>query len=95
LQRGGVTDADIEYRDRNVSFHADGVEITNRDGPRMLSDMLRLLNYARDHSDTLVFLPFDMRARRLDAVASECGASVRFTRFVCANFPSLQRTVIG
>jgi|SRR5271156_1380008 len=95
LRKVGTSDADIDYYDRNVSFHADGVEITNHDGPRMLSDMLRVLQYARDHSDTLVYLPSEMRARRLEKVASNCGASVPFTRFICARFPSLERTVIG
>jgi hypothetical protein len=95
LRKAGPSDADIEYRDRNIRFHADGVDITNHDGPRTLSDILRLLQYARDLSDALVYLPSEMRARRLEAVASDCGASVPFTRFIYARFPSLQRTVIG
>jgi hypothetical protein len=95
LRKAGPSNADIEYSDRNVRFHADGADITNHDGPRTLSDMLRLLQYARDHSDGLVYLPPEMRARRLEAVASDCGASVPFTRFICARFPSLQRTVIS
>lgn len=95
LRKAGPSDADIEYSDRNVSVHADGMDITNHDGPRTLSAMLRLLHYARDHSDALVYLPPDMRARRLQAVGCDCGASVPFTRFICARFPSLQRTVIG
>jgi hypothetical protein len=60
----------------------------------MLSDMLRLLHYARDHSDTLVYLPSGMRDSRLRTVASACCASVPFTRFILARFPSLQRTVV-
>lgn len=95
LQYAGFIEADIDYQDRNVSFYADGVEITSRDGPRMLSDMLLLMHYARDHSDILVYLPSEMRARRLEAAAVRCGASYRFTRFICARFPSLQRAVIG
>jgi hypothetical protein len=95
LQKAAPSDADIEYCDRNIAFHADGVQITNHDGPRMVSDMLRLLQFARDHSDTLCYLPPDMRAWRFEAVASDCGASVAFTRFICARFPSLERTVIG
>jgi hypothetical protein len=95
LRKACSSDADIEYSDWNVLFHADGVDITNHDGPQTLSDMLRLLKYARDHSDALVYLPSAMRARRLEAVASDCGASVPFTRFICARFPSLERTVIG
>jgi hypothetical protein len=95
LQYAGFSEADIEYQDRNVSFYADGLEIRSRDGPRTLSNMLLLLHYARDHSDTLVYLPSEIRARRLEAVAFGCSTSPAFTRFICATFPSLQRVVIG
>jgi hypothetical protein len=95
LQWADASSGDIKYYDRDVSFHADGVDITNHDGPETLSDMLRLLQYARDHSDTLCYLPSEMRARRLEALSSDLGTSVPFTRFICAWFPSLQRTVIG
>jgi hypothetical protein len=94
LQYSGFREADIEYCDRNIGLYAEGVEIFNRDGPTMLSDMLCLLYYARYHSDTLVYLPSEMRACRLRTVASDCGASVPFTSFIFASFPSLERTVI-
>jgi hypothetical protein len=95
LQYAGFREADIEYSDRNIGFYAEGVEISNRDGPTMLSNMLCLLHYARYHSDTLVYLPPEMRACRLRTIASDCGASDPFTSFICARFPWLQRTVIG
>lgn len=94
LRTAGASNANIEYHDRNLSYHADGVDITNRDGPKTLSDMLLLLQYARDHSDTLCYLSPEMRARRLDALSNNLGTSVPFTRFICARLPSLQRTVI-
>jgi hypothetical protein len=86
--------ADIFYPDCGVGFHAEGLRITNHDGPRMLSAMLCLLYYARFHSDTLVYLPHDMRARRFEELAGTCGASIPFIRFICARFPVLERTVI-
>jgi hypothetical protein len=94
LRKAGASNEDIKYYDRNVSFHVDGIGITKHDGPEMLSDMLRLLQYARDHSDTLCYLPPEMRTHRLEALASDLGTGVPFTRFICAWFPSLQRTVI-
>jgi hypothetical protein len=95
LEAADKADADIKYHDCDVKFRADGININNHDGPVRAADMLRLAQFARDHSDTLCFLPPDMRARRFEALASDCGASVEFTRFVCAAFPSLERTVIG
>ncbi len=95
LRPSDSNEADIVYYDRKVNIRADGVTLNHRDGPRMLSDMLRLLHYARDHSDTLSYLPGEMRAQRLGAVALDCGTTVPFTRFVCANFPFLQRTNVA
>lgn len=95
LQCAGFREVDIEYSDRNIGFYAEGVEISNRDGPTMLSNMLCLLHYARYHSDTLVYLTPEMRARRLRTIACDCGASVPFASFIFARFPWLQRTMIG
>lgn len=94
LRKVSPGNANIEYHDRNISIRAQGVDIRNHDGPETLSDMLRLLQYARDHSDTLCYLPSEMRARRLEALARDLGAGVPFARFICAWFPSLLRTVI-
>lgn len=77
--------ADIEYKDCQRNYSVEGVNLTKNDGPSELAGMLMLLQFARDHSDTLFYLPRQERDFRLESIASDCAASVRFVRFIWAH----------
>lgn len=82
----------IFYEDIGAGFAVRGATLAQLDGPRRLADFLELLQYARDRSDTLLYLPTDMRNERIENLAKSVGASERFVRFVLANYPAIERS---
>ncbi len=82
-------DAPIRYTDIDAGFLVEGANIVRRDGPTSLSAMLSLCLYARDRSDTLLYLPREMRAERIACLAKSTSASERFIRYLMASYHSL------
>jgi hypothetical protein len=85
--------AQIAYADVGAAFEVRGATISQSDGPGRLLSLLELLQYARDHSDGLLYLPSTIRNDRIEGWAKLTGASVRFVRFLLANYPALARSV--
>lgn len=85
--------APIRYDDIGVGFTVEGASIVRRDGPTSLSALLSLYCYARDQSDTLLYLPQEMRNRRIAALVEESGASERFVRYVLVHYGTLYARV--
>jgi hypothetical protein len=85
--------APIRYDDVGVSFAVEGASVVRRDGPTSLSALLRLYLYARDRSDTLLYLPQAMRNTRIAAVVEDSGASERFVRYVLVHYGTLSAGV--
>ena len=81
--------APIRYEDVGAAFGVEGAIVDRRDGPTSLSALLSILHYARDRSDTLLFLPREMRAERIGRLAKSTSASERFIRYLMAHYPSL------
>lgn len=86
-----ASDGPISYEDRDVTFSLSGLRLDGALGPPRLDQMLRLLGYARDHSDNLAFLPIDVRADRIAAVAVALGAQPQFVRQLSAMYPTSAR----
>jgi hypothetical protein len=82
-------DAPIRYKDVDAGFLVEGANIVRRDGPTSLSALLSLCLYVRDRSDTLLYLPKDMRAERIACLAKSTSASERFIRYLMASYHSL------
>lgn len=89
----GDPSAPIRYNDVGVGFAVEGASVVRRDGPTSLSALLYLYYYARDRSDTLLYLPQAMRAERIAALAEKTGASERFVRYVLARYDTLSTKV--
>ena len=53
--------------------------------------MLELLQYARDRSDTILYLEPAERSDRYSNLAALSGASVEFIKFLFAHYPQFQR----
>lgn len=82
-------DAPIRYEDIDAGFRVEGATLVRRDGPTSLSALLSICHYARDRSDTLLYLPREMRAERIACLAESTSASERFIRYLMARYPSL------
>lgn len=82
-------DASIRYEDVGAGFRVEGAIVDRRDGPTSLSALLSICHYARDRSDTLLFLPQEMRAERIGCLAESTNASKRFIRYLIAHYSSL------
>jgi hypothetical protein len=82
---------DIVYDDVGASFSVKGVTLSAKDGPHTLGDLLELMQYARDRSDTLMLLPPDMRQERIRGLAETLGAGEAFVRFILAHYPAIER----
>ncbi|WP_140420649.1 hypothetical protein [Novosphingobium sp. B 225] len=83
------SDTPIHYDDVAVGFAVEGASLARRDGPTSLAALLRIFLYARDCSDSLLFLPAAMRSERIVALAKATDASERFVRFVLAGYHNL------
>jgi hypothetical protein len=81
--------APIRYDDIGVGFAVEGASLVRRDGPTSLSALLSLCCYARERSDSLLYLPHEMRNRRITDLAEESGASERFVRYVLVHYDTL------
>lgn len=82
--------APLWYSDLNTGFTIEGGRLANEDGPKTMNQLLDLCQYARDRSDTLLYLPQSERALRIAALVDRTGASERFVRFVLARFRSIR-----
>ena len=85
--------ADIDYDDLGLGYRVDGARLARQDGPPTMAGLLELLVYARDRSDTVLFLPNEMRQERILELARRVGASERFVRFVLARAPAIERNI--
>ena len=79
----------IRYGDVSKGFAVHGASLARGDGPTSLAALLRLYLYARDRSDTLLYLPAPMRLERISALAAATGSSERFVRYLLARYRSL------
>ena len=93
LVRSDDPSAPIRYEDVGAGFAIEGFSVVRSDGPTSLSELLYLYHYARDRSDTLLYLPQAMRDERIAALAKEAGASERFVRYVLINYAVLSAKV--
>jgi hypothetical protein len=82
--------APLWYADLDVGFTIEGGRLANEDGPETMTQLLDLCLYARDRSDTLLYLPQSERALRVAALVARTGASERFVRFTLAHFRSIR-----
>lgn len=90
-----VDNGPILYDDINQSFEIEGAMIIQNDGPSNMSALLSIIQYARDGTDALAFLPNEMRRERIIEIARRSGASERFVRNVIANFQNISKGLIG
>ncbi len=81
----------ILYEDIGEAFEVRGGELMICDGPSSMGSMLELLQYARDRSDTILYLEPAERSDRYSNLAALCGASVEFIKFLFAHYPQFQR----
>lgn len=81
--------ATIRYDDVSKGFAVQGASLTRGDGPTSLAALLKIYLYARDRSDTLLYLPALMRAERITDLAQATGASERFVRHLLACYRNL------
>ena len=82
--------APLWYADLDMGFTIEGGRLANEDGPKTMTQLLALCLFARDRSDTLLYLPQPERALRVGALVERTGASERFVRFVLAHFHSIR-----
>jgi len=82
--------APLWYADLSMGFTIEGARLDNTDGPETMTQLLALCLFARDRSDTLLYLPQSERALRVAALVERTGASERFVRFVLAHFRSIR-----
>lgn len=88
----GLT-GEIAYGDIGRSFAIDGARVAKNDGPRTMSGLLTVLEYARNRADTLLYLPAAMRADRISNLAQRSGASERFVRSSLAHYRSVAEEI--
>jgi len=81
--------ATIRYADVSKGFAVQGASLTRDDGPTSLAALLKIYLYARDRSDTLLYLPAPMRSERIADLAQATGASERFVRYLLARYRNL------
>jgi hypothetical protein len=85
--------ATLFYEDLATGFLVQGADLERRDGPTTMAALLELLQYARDRSDTLLYLPTDHRKERIARLVERTGASERFVRFILARYHTLSSKV--
>lgn len=76
----------ISYRDIGHAFELGGIVVADNDGPSTMSGLLTVLQFARDRTDALLYLPATMRQDRIDGLAHSSGAGERFVRSLLANY---------
>lgn len=74
-----------------ATFDITGIELKTDDGPKDVAGMLLILQFARDHSDSMLFSPAELRLERLSNLAERSGSSVKFAQFLIGNYPAIAR----
>ena len=86
-------EGDIAYGDIGIGYRVDGAQLARNDGPSTMSGLLELLVYARERSDSLLYVPQAMREDRIAALARGVGASERFVLFLMSKAPAIERNI--
>lgn len=85
--------ADLAYEDLGLGYRIEGAKVDPSGGPSRMSGLLELLVYARERSDTLTYLPAEMRRERIVDLVKRVGASEPFVRFILAQAPAIERNI--
>jgi hypothetical protein len=83
----------ISFSDLGTGYDVGGITIRENDGPGSMSGFMVLLEFARDHSDSLLYLPSDERDARISGLAERGGASARFVSAALAGYPRAARAI--
>ena len=82
----------VRYKDSSVQVGISSDPVFDVDFSNLkLANFLFALEYARDHSDTLVFLPPDIRTSRIVAIAESIEFSEENFRFLLGKYPAIAR----
>lgn len=85
----------VDFSDIGQAFSVEGANISGTGSPNSLRDFLQILQIGRDHTESIFFLPPDMREKRYDEIGGELNTSPNFVRFILANYPALERAVFS
>jgi hypothetical protein len=95
---GSDADANItlSYADLGISFQMKGIFLSPASISfisRKLGHTLALFQYCRDHIDSLIYLPFEMRENRIKESAADFEVDVDTFRFVAKNIGAMLRLI--
>jgi len=76
----------IRYRDIDRSFDIAGADVVQNDGPTTMCGLLKIMQFARDRTDALLYLPREMRRGRVNGIVEVSGAGERFVGSMMANY---------